>query len=323
MGRTGRGPGPSRDALWRSAPRVLLRYPALLITVLSGTALLALAAAAAPLFLSATSSEIVTGSLERPHITRYMAGITYRFDGLPLTPTSFGPSDRSPKIEDLDAAFGQVAAGGPALGAPLEEVLADPVSLSFGGTRGTQLGRLFGAPDVTSHVERVAGREGDGVWVPKFIAEDLGVRPGDTIVLSATSRGRLRSVQVTVDGIYADFYLALPSDGYWLQWEQEFRLTDPDLPVPPQPLLAGRDRVLTLARALGQRSASFSWQAPIADPHALSLEDVQAVDGYVSHTLSYGFMQSPLGQRLQCCGRGGTLIPDAGTSMSSSIDAVV
>ncbi|HEU4354145.1 MAG TPA: hypothetical protein VFT27_01010, partial [Actinomycetota bacterium] len=123
--------------------------------------------------------------------------------------------------------------------------------------------------------------------------------------------------------IYADFYLALPSDGYWLQWEQEFRLTDPDLPVPPQPLLAGRDRVLTLARALGQRSASFSWQAPIADPHALSLEDVQGVDRYVSETRSYGFMQSRLGQRLQCCGRGGTLIPNAETSMSSSIDAVV
>lgn len=128
---TARGPRWSRDALWRSAPGILLRYPALLITVVAGTALLAVAAAAAPMFLSATSNEIVTGSLERPHLTRFMAGITFRFDGLPLAQRSFGPYLPSPEIDDLDAAFGEVAAGSPALGATLEEVLADPVSLSF------------------------------------------------------------------------------------------------------------------------------------------------------------------------------------------------
>ncbi|HEX5949804.1 MAG TPA: hypothetical protein VFZ96_02285, partial [Actinomycetota bacterium] len=99
---------------------------------------------------------------------------------------------------------------------------------------------------------------------------------------------------------------------------------DPDdVAPPPQPLLAERDQALALARALGQRSATFSWQAPIADPRDLSLEDVQALDRYVSQTRSYGFMQSRLGERLQCCGRGGTLIPNAETSMSSSIGAVV
>jgi putative ABC transport system permease protein len=318
--RAARGPRRSRDALWRSAPAVLLRYPALVIVVLSGTALLAVAAAAAPMFLSATSSEIVTGSLERPHITRFMAGLTFRFDGLPLDPRSFGSYLRSPEIADLDAAFGEVAAGSPTLGAPLEEVLADPVELSSGGTTDTQSVRLFGAPDAERHVERVAGREGDGVWVPELIAKDLGVRPGDTIVLSNASR----SVEITVDGIYADLYLALPPDGYWLQWEHDVRAPDPDdVAPPPQPLLADRDQALALARALGQRSATFSWQAPIADPHGLSFEDVQALDRYVSQTRSYGFMQSRLGQRLQCCGRGGTLIPNAETTMNSSIDAVV
>lgn len=318
--RPARGPRWSRDALWRSAPGVLLRYPALLITVVSGTTLLAIAAAAAPMFLSATSSEIVTGSLERPHITRFMAGLTFRFDGLPLDPRSFGPYLRSPEIADLDAAFGEVAAGSPSLGAALEEVLADPVSLSSGGTTDTQSVRLFGALDAERHVERVAGREGDGVWVPELIAKDLGVGPGDTIVLSNASR----SVEITVDGIYADLYLALPSDGYWLQWEHDFRAPDPDdVAPPPQPLLAERDQVLALARALGLRSATFSWQAPIADPPGLSLEDAQDLDRYVSQTRSYGFTQSRLGERLQCCRSGGNLIPNAETSMSSSIDAVV
>ena len=62
------------------------------------------------------------------------------------------------------------------------------------------------------------------MWVPELIAKDLGVRPGDTIVLSNASR----SVEITVDGIYADLYLALPPDGYWLQWEHDVRAPDPD-----------------------------------------------------------------------------------------------
>jgi hypothetical protein len=144
----GAGAVPRRQVALRV--RVLLPYPALLITVLSGTALLAVAVAAAPMFLSATSSEIVVGSIERPHITRFMGGITFRFDGLPLEPRSFGPNVRSPEIRDLDATFGEVAGGSPALGPPLGQMLADPVSLSSQGARGTQLGRLFGAADMAS-----------------------------------------------------------------------------------------------------------------------------------------------------------------------------
>jgi len=52
-----------RDAFWRSAPWVLRRYPALFGAVLAGTALLTLAAAAYPLFLSATASEIVAAAM--------------------------------------------------------------------------------------------------------------------------------------------------------------------------------------------------------------------------------------------------------------------
>ena len=41
--------------------------------------------------------------------------------------------------------FGEVAGGSSALGPPLGQMLADPVSLSSQGATGTQLGRLFGA----------------------------------------------------------------------------------------------------------------------------------------------------------------------------------
>ncbi|MGE5459140.1 MAG: hypothetical protein ACM3WR_00805 [Solirubrobacterales bacterium] len=315
----------SRDALWRAAPRVLLRYPALLLTVMLGTALLSLAAAAAPLFLSASSSEIVVGSLERPHITRYMAGITYRFTNLPLTPLRFAPGARSPSIGDLDAAFGELAAGSPQLAAPIEEVLGDPVSLSFEGRNGTQTGRLFGAADAPSHVERLVGREGDGVWLSEMTAQDLGVRPGDTIELTDASQGHHRVVEVAVDGIYADFYLALPPDGYWLQWEPKFRLKslENDQPPPPQPILTGLRQAIALTRSLGQTTATFSWQAPVADPDTISLEDVQALDRYRQPLESLSFADTRIGTALQCCRRYGFVqVPGGSTSIGSSIDDV-
>ena len=326
----------SRDALCRTAPLVLLRYPALLWTAIGGTALLCVAAAAAPMFLSATSSELVMGSVERPHVTRYVAGITYRFGGLPLEPTRFeqddwfdpgfgGLRDRwSPAIDELDRAFRELAAGSPVLDEPLAAVLGDPVTVSAGGVTGSHLGRLFAEPGAIEHLEPIAGAEGEGVWIPELIAKELAVGPGDTIRLAGARHAR--RVEVRVDGVYADIYLALPSDGYWLQWQPEFRLPDldVDLPPPPQPLVADRALVLELTRALGQRTATFSWQAPVRDPAALSLEDVQALDTYQQPLGSLAFARSELGDALRCCGRWGPqIIPDATTTIGSSIDLVV
>jgi hypothetical protein len=294
---------------------VLLRYPALLIVVSRGPRAARGRRRRGADVPVGDVERVVTGSLERPHITPFMAG---------LVPVRRPPARsevlrldlRCPEQPTSTPRSARFATGSPTLGAALEEVLADPCRCRRGTTDAVGPALRRADAERTWSAWRDAR---DGVWV-QADREDLGVRPGDTIVLSNASR----SVEITVDGIYADLYLALPPDGYWLQWEHDVRAPDPDdVAPPPQPLLADRDQALALARALGQRSATFSWQAPIADPHGLSFEDVQALDRYVSQTRSYGFMQSRLGQRLQCCGRGGTLIPNAETTMNSSIDAVV
>ena len=232
-----------RDAFWRTAPRVLLRYPALFAAVLAATTLLVFAAAAYPLFLSATSSEIVTAAVGRPHITRYGGGITYRFDNLPLEPVPLTPSrffpaapgtpSSSPEIGTADAAARELLAGDPTLGEPIAAVLGDPVKISGSG-EGVAVGRLLGASHVIEHVEHLAGAGGDGVWIQGWIAEVLGVEPGDTITLADPSRDR-GAVEVEVDGIYRDIYFAWPTDGYWLQWQDEFRLESVNSDIPPPP----------------------------------------------------------------------------------------
>jgi putative ABC transport system permease protein len=313
----------------------LLRYPALFVAVLAGTALLTFAAAAYPLFLSATASEIVSGAIGRPHITPYGAGLTYRFVNLPLDPVRLTPSPvlptppgsprRTPDIDAVDAAARELLAGDPTLGDPLAEVVGDPVSLSMEGVSGTQMGRLLGASGVLEHIERLAGTDGHGVWVPELIAEDLGVGPGDEIALAVPPDGRHEPVEVTVDGIYRDIYFAWPSDGFWLQWEDTFRLEEvnSDIPPPPQPILTTRERALSIMRELGQTSATFSWQAPLADP-AASLADVQALDRYETSLHTLTFQRSRLGRTLFCCvARWSVPLADASTSLTSSIDAVV
>ncbi len=325
-----------RDAFWRTAPRVLLRYPALFAAVLAGTALLTFAAAAYPFFLSATASEIVTAAIGRPHITPYGAGITYRFVNLPLDPVRTEPSPflpsrpgfpaRTPEIDAVDAAARELLAGDPALGEPIAGVVGEPVALSVDGEQGTQSGRLFGARGVVEHVERVTGSEGDGVWVPELIAEDLGVGPGDTIALTDPSIRHPETVEVAVDGIYRDIYFAWPADGFWLQWQDAFRLEEvnSDVPPPPQPILTTRGLALATMRELGQTSATFSWQAPVADPTAASLDEVQALDRYETSLHTIPFQRSRLGQTLFCCvARWGVPIADASTSLTSSIDDVV
>lgn len=324
------------DAFWRTAPRVLLRYTALFVAVLAGTALLTLAAAAYPLFLSATASEIVTVAIERPNVTPYGAGLTYRFVNLPLDPVRIEPSPLiptppgapawTPEVGAVDAAARALFAGDPALGEPIAEVVGDPVALAVDGQEGQQLGRLFGAPGVLEHVEPVAGSEGDGVWVPELIAEELGVDPGDTIELTATSGRRSAAVEVTVDGVYHDIYFAWPSDGFWLLWLDTFRLEslNTDVPPPPQPILTTRGRALAIMRELGQGSATFAWQSPLADPAAASLEDVQALDRYETRLHTLTFQRSRLGRTLFCCvDRWSVPLANASTSLTSSIGAVV
>ncbi len=319
-------PAWSRDALWRTAPRVLLRYPALFAAALAGTALLTLAAAAYPLFLSATSSEIVAGAIERGNVTRYQAGLTYRFEHMPLEPVELVPGVRTPSVDAADAAVDRVAARSPILGAPLPEVVSEPLTLASAGRTGTQLGRLFAAPDAPAHVERLAGAEGDGVWVPELIAEDLGVGPGDVIRLAGASGGAGGTVDVAVDGIYDDIYFAWPSDGFWLEWQNDFRLrnVNSDIPPPPQPILADRDQAIAIALALGQRTATFVWQAPIAPGAEPSLEDVQALRRYASTLHTGDFADTALGRTLLCCIRRWAIPLGSGqASMDSAISAVV
>src|SRR5512138_1378074 len=79
-----RGSPGGADPLWSKAPFVLLRYPGLFVSIAVGALLLALAAAAHPLFISASASELVRARIHDPAYTRWAVGMMYRNGALPL-----------------------------------------------------------------------------------------------------------------------------------------------------------------------------------------------------------------------------------------------
>jgi hypothetical protein len=85
MGRRARLTNP----LWVKSPLALIRFPGLLASIVLGALLLALAAAAYPLFISASASNLLASNISNPTVTRYLAGVSYsrstvRFDAAGL-----------------------------------------------------------------------------------------------------------------------------------------------------------------------------------------------------------------------------------------------
>ncbi len=76
------------DPLWVRAPFVLFRFPALFGALALGAMLLCLAAVALPLFVSATTSELLAQRIDDPSVTVTGAGVMFRSPRMPLDATT-------------------------------------------------------------------------------------------------------------------------------------------------------------------------------------------------------------------------------------------
>jgi len=183
------------DPLWSKAPLLLLRFPGLFVSIAVGALLLALAASAYPLFISASASELVKARIDDPSYTRWAVGITYRNGAMPLP----GPGRNGDVEPRVDRLFESLVASSPYLADPVESALGKVVPVSvLGGSEGRDT-RLFTGEDVLSNVEIVEGSAGDGALVPDLVSDALGISTGDEIVVGSPDDG---TVTLPVDGIY-------------------------------------------------------------------------------------------------------------------------
>lgn len=178
---------------WLRAPVLLLRRPVVFLAIVGATAILAIAAASGPLFLST----IGTASLHSQAL-------------------SSCPENSLPGMSASLPAPKTAAAERRGVATMARHGLPGAYTTAMGQAQvQSSLVHLFSRDDALQHVRKLTPAAGPGAWVPDTFAGKLGVRPGDTIT---TTRGaRLR-----VAGIYRDlapdpFKLAdLPA--YWCTW---------------------------------------------------------------------------------------------------------
>ena len=267
-----------------------------------GALLLSLVAAAYPLFLSRSEGELLAAEIANPTITPYGAGMFYS-----VTNVQF--KERVPRGGDelladrLDEEFTRLAADGPHLARPVRYALGSVVDVTLPGgiqaESGPVAGWLFSGTAAARNVEVVSGSEEGGAMIPDLIADEFDVGPGDVIEIT----GGRRTMTLQVGGVYRALY-SQPRRDYWLPWSEQIFPQCGDCPAPPQFILVGRQELVDLTRAVGEREADLGWVAPIDDV-SLNVDEARDVRAYAARVLGEVTDRTTrLGRLFACCGQG-------------------
>ncbi len=233
----------------------MFRYPGLFASLAVGALLLALAAAAYPLFISASASELVAAKIDDPAYTRWAAGIMFRNGAMPLpSEERFGDA-----AERAGPAFRRLAGSSPYLGNVAETMIAAPSSVAdVDDPSDTREMRLFAGDGAARQLEILEGELASGVLLPEHTADGLDLSPGDEVLLESDLDG---TATMRVDGIYRPIYRDNLT-GYWRPWRDELIQRCGLCPIPPQPMIVSRARFFDAARDLRFDHAGLALQAP-------------------------------------------------------------
>ncbi|PRX43441.1 putative ABC transport system permease protein [Prauserella shujinwangii] len=208
-------------APWSRAPAALWRRPAVVLATVVAGLLVALPAAAAPLFLSSSGNATLHNQIDRSCQWRVGARVE--------APLSFAapPFDRDRLTGEraLDRRAEAVRAA-----AATVPRLSRPVVTTHLTANVVPARRPAVAPDRTTvvlmardgfrgHVRLLAGGEGPGIWLPDGFARLQGLEPGDRVAVG-TAGGA--PVPMRVAAVYRDLR-SLPDQPYWCGLEELYR----------------------------------------------------------------------------------------------------
>jgi putative ABC transport system permease protein len=233
---------------WRRAPLLPFGQPAVLLAVLAAAAILACAAASAPLFLSSASSAALQRLLGQQCASAGTAAVKVRDQ-----PALYGPA----VAYDLGKLNREVPAAmtGAGLPAPtLSALAANLYNVGYGATViGRPTSRVVYRSEALANVTKLPGAVGGtGVWLPKYLRDRLGARPGSTVTVGDTP--------VRLAGYYGNLYEgSLPA--YWCSYGFLVLPNEASNDVPP-PLVLATDPA-TYSRLTGDSAADYEWVSTV------------------------------------------------------------
>jgi ABC-type sugar transport system permease subunit len=276
--------------LWRHAPLLSLRFPALFGAIALAALLLALAVASGPLFVSSAASSALAEELD--DATRFGAGaaVVYESRAQRLHPEE---SDTDAAIERLSDDLVPALEGVAHLGAPVVTALGPAV------TPGTEPGpstqrqlRLLAKTDALAHITKVAGGEREGFWIADEAAESMNLQPGDALYLEFEN-GEVATIQIA--GIYRALWKE-PRTPYWRSLSHFIHIRNPDAGPPPTFLIGDQEQVARLTPG-GPDQFQLRWEWPL-DSTDLTLDQAEAL---ADHLAVFQGHAEGLATRLEIC----------------------
>jgi putative ABC transport system permease protein len=262
------------NPLWAKSPLLLLRFPGLLLSVLVGALLLALAGASSPLFTSSAARSALANELEET--TSYGAGATIGQAGPFEGRQGTGPNTQAIGYREQDRILRERLKGVPNLDNRILTLLGATVDVEAAGSElePAQV-RLLARTDAQANVERLRGRPGNGVWIADTVAERLRIAPGETIVMTLANRPQ--RVDVRVDGVYEALWKSPETTPYWRSLYDQIYPRTEDFPPPATFMIASESLFKRLTRGLGQDHAQYRWEFPV-DGQGLTMPEAEALE---------------------------------------------
>jgi putative ABC transport system permease protein len=266
------------NPLWARSPLVLFRYPGLLVAVGVGALLLAVAAASSPLFLSAAGGSAIRRQLTA--VTPFGAGLEVKKSDFFTPPGTRSFIESSVDEQVLDRrteALNRLVANVDRLEPPVQTILMQPMEIAKQGVpESSRVVRVLARTDALDHVQKLRGG-GSGAWISDAWSKELGVEPGDTIVLTnrTTFANQLRQTTVRIAGVYRGLYHE-PETPYWRNLHKEIYPASAIVSPPPTFLIVDRPDAVRIGRTLGPERTELHWEFPL-DTAGLTVPEAKRI----------------------------------------------
>jgi putative ABC transport system permease protein len=288
-------------APWWRGPALLLRRAGVALALAAAALVATLPAGAVEPFLASSRSATLHHQVAADCPTAVGLNVAAPLTFAPTVSGGGAPVASPSAYAEQQRKITERAGAVPGLGAGIDTVTG--LLVATGGQRTDAFHiQAMSRPGFADHVTPVTGPEGSGVWIPQTYAEAVGLRPGDTLTVSAatpppsyqTNGYQPGTGSVRVAAIYRDLRTEPPAP--W--WCGVRSLFDPSVEAeggtPPLVLFDDPATLLSLASTTWATRFTHYAQYPLADPQ-LAIGPAHRISGDLAGAIAALHREPTLG----------------------------